>query len=104
MLPWLAAIVKYLPGIGTILDKVTGASDEAERIKAEIEKEDIEGFYKTGRVSANHLWKYTKVGIAILLAIVFCSAIFYPPATENIASLLENFLSLVDKLSDVGME
>lgn len=103
LVSWLTKIAKYLPGIGTVIEKISGDSAKAEELRAQADLDDIKGFHRTGRVSASHLWKYTKVLLAILLALTFCIAVFYPPATDNLSSLLNGFTKAVKEIFSVGM-
>lgn len=99
----LAKIVTRLPALGTILGTLAGGNDEAERIRAQAEADDLRGFHQTGRVSALHLWRYVKVGLAVLLAMVFCVALVVPGITANLVSLLDWFAEAVGKLFALGM-
>ncbi len=103
MLSWVAKIIKYLPGIGAIVEKVTGESARAEEIRAEAELSDIKGFHRTGRVSAAHLWRYAKVILALLIACTLCVSIFFPGAASNLDTVLDSFVDAVKNLFEVGM-
>lgn len=100
---WMLKLLKWLPGVGGILDKLNGNAARIEEIRAETEQADIRGFHRTGRISAAHLWKYAKVLIAVALAFAFCFMLFFPGAGQNAASLLEGFVAAVIRLFAVEM-
>lgn len=100
---WILKIIKYIPGIGLLIDKLTGTSARVEEIKAETEQADIRGFHRTGRISAAHAWKYAKVLIAVAVALTFCAIPFFPGAGENTVSILDGFISAINKLFTVDM-
>lgn len=100
---WLLKILKWLPGVGGILDKLNGNAARIEEIRAETEQADIRGFHRTGRISAAHAWKYAKVIIAVALAFTFCVMLFFPGAGRNAVDLLDGFVSAVVRLFAVEM-
>lgn len=100
---WILKILKYLPGLGTLWDKMSGESAKVEEIKAETEQADIRGFHRTGRVSAAHAWKYAKVVIAMMIACSLCAALFSTGAKQNALDLLDGFVSAISKLFSVDM-
>ncbi len=100
---WLCSLMKFVPGIRALWQQLSGVTARAEEIRAQTEHDDIAGFYRTGRVSALHLWKYVKVGIALLLAVVFCAAVFYPAAADNVRLLLQGFAEAVSRLFAVEL-
>lgn len=100
---WLLKILKWLPGLGGILDKLNGNAARIEEIRAETEQADIRGFHRTGRISAAHAWKYAKVIIAVALAFTFCVMLFFPGAGRNAVDLLDGFVSAVVRLFAVEM-
>ena len=103
MFAWITNILKYVPGVGAILEKITGESAKAEELRAQAELDDIKGFHRTGRVSASHLWKYAKVVLAIMIALTLCMSIFFPGAADNLGTMLSSFVDAVKQLFDVGM-
>lgn len=104
MMPtWLLKILKWIPGLGAILDKVGGNAARIAEIRAETEQADIRGFHRTGRISAAHAWKYAKVAIALALAFGFCAMLFFPNAAQNAVTLLDGFVQAVGKLFSVEM-
>ena len=100
---WLLKILKWLPGVGGILDKLNGNAARIEEIRAETEQADIRGFHRTGRISAAHAWKYAKVIIAVALAFTFCVMLFFPGAGRNAVDLLDGFVSAVVRFFAVEM-
>ena len=98
MIAWLARLLKWLPGVGRVLEKLAAGGDRVREIRAQTEHDDIEGFHRTGRVSAAHAWKYAKVAIAALLAVAFIAMLFFPHAAENAVVLLEGFAGAVGRL------
>lgn len=100
---WLLKILKWLPGLGGILDKLNGNAARIEEIRAETEQADIRGFHRTGRISAAHAWKYAKGIIAVALAFAFCVMLFFPGAGRNAVDLLDGFVSAVVRLFAVEM-
>lgn len=100
---WILKLLKWLPGVGGILDKLNGNATRIEEIRAETEQADIRGFHRTGRISAAHAWKYAKVLIAVALAIAFCAMLFFPSAGRNAVDLLDAFVAAVVKLFTVEM-
>lgn len=100
---WIMKFLKYVPGLGALIDRITGNSARAEEIRAQTEQDDIRGFHRTGRISAPHLWKYAKVLIAVMLAMAFCAFPFFPQAGDNAVSLLDAFVTAVGKLFTVDM-
>lgn len=100
---WLLKILKWLLGLGGILDKLNGNAARIEEIRAETEQADIRGFHRTGRISAAHAWKYAKVIIAVALAFAFCVMLFFPGAGCNAVDLLDGFVSAVVRLFAVEM-
>lgn len=64
MLAILTRLLKFIPGLGGILGKLTGEDSRVQEIKAEAELADIRGFHRTGRISARHAWKYALVAMA----------------------------------------
>lgn len=103
MFSWITKALKYVPGIGALIEKVTGDSARAEELRAQAELDDIKGFHRTGRVSAAHLWKYAKVVLAIMIALTLCVSIFFPGAADNLGTMLGHFVDAVKQLFDVGM-
>ena len=103
MFAWVTSILKYIPGIGAVLEKITGDSAKAEELRAQAELDDLRGFHRTGRVSASHLWKYAKVVLAIMIALTLCTSIFFPGAADNLGTMLGHFVDAVKQLFDVGM-
>lgn len=106
MFAWLSklpGLLKYIPGLGTILGGVSAENAEAEKIRAQAEADDLKGFHRTGRISAAHLWKYCKVLIAVFLAVVFGAAVFVDGAADNIGSILGSFVEAVRQLFGVQM-
>lgn len=100
---WILKLFKWLPGMGGILDKLNGNAARIEEIRAETEQDDIRGFHRTGRISAAHLWKYTKVLIAVIVVCVVCITPFVPGAGENVITLLDATISAIAKLFTVAM-
>lgn len=100
---WMLKLLKWLPGVGGILDKLNGNAARIEEIRAETEQADIRGFHRTGRISAAHAWKYAKVLIAVALVFVFCAMFFFPSAGRNAVELLNGFVAAVVKLFAVEM-
>ncbi|MBQ9407005.1 MAG: hypothetical protein IJU37_09780 [Desulfovibrio sp.] len=100
MMPaWLLTLLKYVPGLSGILDKMSGgAFSKAEELRAQADLDDIQGFHRTGRVSAAHLWKYVKVGLAAVLALVFCASILCPDAAQNVGTLVQGLLEALDQV------
>lgn len=100
---WMLTLLKWLPGISGLLEKLTGGTARVEEIRAQTEQDDIRGFHRTGRISAAHAWKYAKVLIAVALAIAFCAMLFFPHAGQNAVSLLDGFVNAVRTLFTVEM-
>ena len=96
MLAILTNLLKYLPGLGSILGKIGGESSRVQEIKAETEQADIKGFHRTGRISASHAWRYAKVFIAVLLAIVFCIKVLFPAVGISNGDIMNLLSGLVD--------
>ena len=102
MTAWLLTLLKYVPGIGAILDKLGHASSKADEIRAQVELDDIKGFHRTGRVSAAHLWKYVMVALAFLLTVMFGVSAFFPEAAGNFRTVLGSLVETLETLFAVG--
>lgn len=96
-------LLKYIPGLSAILEKLSPASSKADEIRAQTEQEDIRGFYSTGRISAMHLWRYVKVLIVFLLACSFIAMFFFPQFGNDAISLLDSFIAAAVRLFAVEM-
>lgn len=104
MIGWIVKLVKYIPGISAIIEKLGADSGKAAEIRAQTEQEDIRGFYSTGRISAMHLWRYVKVLIAFLLALTFIAMFFLPDAGNDAVALLDKFVAAVSKILSLEMQ
>lgn len=106
MLPIITKVLGLIPGVGVLIEKLTGgqSSAEAEKIKAEAELADIKGFHKTGRVSAGHFWKYTKSVLAIVLVLYLGAAIFFPNLADGFDDLLGSVVDGITKLFSINLQ
>ncbi|MDY0258493.1 MAG: hypothetical protein RBR41_02355 [Desulfovibrio sp.] len=78
---WLLGLVKYLPGIGALIDKFVGGDAEAEKIRAQVELVEAEAF-KRGRIAPRYMKGYVMIGaFALVVALILASA-FFPEASS----------------------
>ena len=78
---WILAALKYIPGIGTILDKMTGASAKADEIRAQVELEEAKAF-RSGRYAPKYVLKYTLIGIFALFCFCIMFGMFFPGVVD----------------------
>lgn len=96
-------ILQWIPGLSSLLEKLGASNSKAAEIRAQTEQEDLRGFYRTGRISAFHLWRYVKALIALALAIAFIVMLFIPNAGNEALNILDSFVKAVGKLFTLEM-
>lgn len=79
---WLLSVLKFLPGIGKLFDKLGADSSRVQELKAEAELEEIKAFRKAGRVGPTMLRRYVAVGIWVLVVVALLVAVFVPGAVR----------------------
>lgn len=78
---WLLGLIKYLPGIETIIDKFSSHNGEAEKIRAQVELVEAEAF-KIGRIAPRYWRQFVGVFVFLLFACLVMVAVFFPGAIE----------------------
>ncbi len=91
---WILAILKYVPGISTILDKMTGASAKADEIRAQVELEEARAF-RSGRYAPKYVLKYALIGIFVLCCFCIMIGMFFPGTVD-----LEHPIDSIGKLGN----
>ena len=91
MFSWLTKILTYIPGIGSIIEKVTGASAEAEKIRAQVEEARA---FKSGKVAPRYVRGYILNGILAGGAIVLVLSLVWP----DLLTIPQDLLSQLEKL------
>lgn len=99
MIAWVGGLLKHIPFVGTLIDKLTTTSAKAEEIRAQAELEDVRGFHKSGRVSAAHLKKYVTIILACFAFMVSCVALFDADVGHNLMLVWDSFGVALKKLS-----
>jgi len=78
---WILALLKYVPGISTVLDKITGASAKADEIRAQVELEEARAF-RQGRYAPKYVLKYTLIGIFAVCCMCIMFGMFFPGVVD----------------------
>lgn len=77
---WILAALKWVPGIGKVLDKVGAENSRVQEIKAQAELEEVRAFRQKGRVGPTLLMRYVTVCIFAVTALCIVVAAFVPGA------------------------
>ncbi len=94
---WIVALLKYVPGISGILDKVTGSSAKADEIRAQVELEEAKAF-RQGRYAPKYVLKYTVIGIFAICCFLIMFGMFFPGTVD-----LEHPIDSIERLGKVLM-
>ena len=97
MMPaWLLTLLKYVPGVTGILDKMTGgASSRAEELRAEAELEEAKAFAH-GRYAPKYVLKYVCIAIFGLCALLVIVGMFFPGLVD-----MDHPLDSIERLANV---
>ena len=97
MMPaWLLTLLKYVPGLTGILDKMTGGgSSRAEELRAEAELEEARAF-RRGRYAPKYVLKYVCIAIFGLCALLIIVGMVHPGLVD-----LDRPLESIERLASV---
>lgn len=93
---WILAILKYLPGLGGILDSIGKGSAKAEELRAEAELEEAKAL-KKGIYAPRYIKGYVLCVLTALIALLMFLMAFFP---DSIALEWQHIVDAVRQLTE----
>ena len=93
---WILAVLKYLPGLGGILEKIGQGSAKAEELRAEAELEEAKAL-KKGIYAPRYIKGYVLCALTALVALLMFLMAFFP---ESISLEWQHIVDAVRQLTE----